>query len=338
MVRYSGILTKVFCESGDCFYCILVPVRSMTTTSRIQITFLLLVAPIFAGNTGDYTYLALGDSVPFGLSALLLPPYSSRVPTPGQFVGYPETVAQIEHLANSKKEVNASCPGETSGSFLNAALPDYGCNSSHLQPPAPPIPPFKTTFGLHTPYTGAQMDFAVAQLTANKHINLVTLSIGANDILLALPQLQQCGNDPVCAQNVLGPVLQTYAGNLAQILVRIRAHYQGTLVLMKYYSPAPALDSVTIAVNQVMTQVAAQLAQQPNFASVQIADAFTAFQLASAAFNQDACQAGLLIRLPPSPSTPPCDIHPSPLGRDLLAATVILAQSQSESDSQSEKP
>ena len=90
-----------------------------------------------------------------------------------------------------KKEVNASCPGETSGSFLdvNVLGGDYGCNSPHFQPPAPTIPPFKTSIGLHTNYTGAQMDFAVKQLAANKHINLVTLSIGANDGLMVLPHL-----------------------------------------------------------------------------------------------------------------------------------------------------
>jgi hypothetical protein len=78
----------------------------------------------------------------------------------------------------------------------------------------------------------------------------------------------------------------------------------------------------------VIAGVVNQLSTQPNFAAVKIADAFTAFQLASAAFNHDACQAGLLIPFPLSPYTvTPCDIHPSPIGRDLLAATVELAKS-----------
>jgi lysophospholipase L1-like esterase len=286
---------------------------------------MLLAAPVFAANSSNYTYLALGDSVAFGLNETLLPPFSQTPPTPGEFMGYPETVAALEHLLTPGKEVNASCPGETSASFLNASAPDNGCNSPHFQPPDPPIPPFKTAFGLHTNYTGAQMAFAVSQLKANKHVNLVTLSIGANDILLALPQLEQCGTDTTCAQNVLAPVLQAYGVNLAQILVGIRANYQGTLIVMNYYSPAPALDSVTVAVNSVISAVVNQLSTQPNFAPVKIADAFTAFRLASAPFNNDACQAGLLIRFPPLSATP-CDIHPSPLGRDLLAATVALAQ------------
>jgi lysophospholipase L1-like esterase len=284
----------------------------MNRTIITALALALAAAPAFAGNDRNYTYLALGDSVSFGLNATLLQPYSTQTPTAAEFIGYPEVVAAAEHLLQPRKEVNPSCPGETSGSFLNTAAPDNGCNSPHGL-----NPPFKT-IGLHTSYTGAQMDFAEAQLKANKHINLVTLSIGANDILLVLPQLEQCGANQACGQSVLAPVLQSYGANLAQILTRIRAHYHGTLVLMTYYSPSPVLDGVTVAVNGVMTQVAAAFA-------VKIADGFAAFQFASALFNHDACQAGLLIRLPPTPPGPPCDIHPSPLGRDVLAATVELA-------------
>ncbi|HKE29552.1 MAG TPA: SGNH/GDSL hydrolase family protein [Bryobacteraceae bacterium] len=294
-----------------------------------QTTFTLLsflIVPAFASDDTNYTYLALGDSVPFGLNITLLPPYSSVTPKPSQFIGYPEGVAAVERLLHPENEVNASCPGETSASFLilpsQSGVPDNGCNSQHLQPPASPIPPFKT-IGLHTPYIGTQMEFAEAQLEANKYINLVTLSIGADDVLLVLSSLEQC-TDATCVQNVLTPVLQNYAVNLSQVLTRIRAHYQGTLILLTYYSPSPALDGVAVALNGVMTQVAAQLSAQPNFAPIIIADGFRVFKLVSAPFHDDACQAGLLIRLPPSPfTTTPCDIHPSPLGRDLLTATIL---------------
>ena len=68
--------------------------------------------------------------------------------------------------------------------------------------------------------------------------------------------------------------------------------------MVKYYSPLPELNTITIALNDTMTQVAAQLASQPGFAPVRFADGYLAFQFASALFNHDACQAGLLIRLP----------------------------------------
>jgi lysophospholipase L1-like esterase len=283
-------------------------------------TLALLAAPAFAGNDKNYTYLALGDSVPFGLNVLLLPPYSTTLPTPDQFIGYPEIVASLQTVM----ELNASCPGETSGSFLNVNSPDYGCNSPHVQPPLPVIPPFKTSIGLKADYKSSQIAFAESQLASHKNINEVTLSIGANDVLLALPQIELCGTDTVCAQKILGPILENYAQNLTVILTRLRKHYQGKLVLLKYYSPAPPLDGIALAVNGTMMQVATQMASDPRFTPVVFADGFAAFQAASAKFGGDACLAGLLIQLP-SPPAPPCDIHPSPTGRDLLAAIVALA-------------
>jgi hypothetical protein len=304
--------------------------------NRIAIAFLALTglgAPAFA----DYTYLALGDSVPFGMNVTLLPPYSQQTPTPADFIGYP----QIAAAAMRVSVLNAACPGETSWSFLKlpnpnppVVPPDNGCNSTHVvlppSPGLPPlfIPPFKPNL-LHVNYSVAQMDFAISQLQANPKIDLVTLNIGANDVLLVLPALIQCNFDPdpaMCAQNVLSPVLMTYAANLGAILTGLRKQYQGTLILMTYYSPNPALDSVTAALNQTMVQVATQLSAAPGFVPVTIADGFTAFQNASASFGHDACQAGLLIPLPPSPyNLSPCDVHPSTSGADLLATLVELA-------------
>jgi hypothetical protein len=116
--------------------------------------------------------------------------------------------------------------------------------------------------------------------------------------------------------------LDSYGKNLAQILTRIRAKYQGKLVLTTYASPVPALDPIAAAVNSTMTTVAGLLSTPS--APITIADGFTAFQILSAPFNHDACQAGLLIPLPFPPATP-CDIHPSRLGQDALAVTVELA-------------
>jgi len=276
----------------------------------------LLAAPIFAGNETSYTYLALGDSIPFGYDPTL---FSSTLPTPtpAQFTGYPEVVAQIEHLLLSKKEVNAACPGETSGSFWIAGAPDNGCNG--LGPEGEP--PFKTSIGLHTNYTGTQLDFALSQLTVNKHINLVTLGIGGNDLLLLERQCSLPGVPSFsdCVVALLPGVLQSYAGNLGAILASIRSMYNGTVVLVMSYSPSadPLFIQAVGALDFVMMQVGV------NF-DAKFADEFTAFQIASAPFNGDPCAAGLLIRL----TATTCDVHPSPAGRALLAATVIAAQNQ----------
>jgi lysophospholipase L1-like esterase len=284
------------------------------TIFTAQMAFVLLATPAFAGNDKNFTYLALGDSIPFGMNILLV--LSPPTPTPSEFVGYPETVAAAEHLLISKKLANASCPGESSGSFLdvNTIQRDYGCNFPHPLPGGGSIPPFKQLVGLKVDYTGAQMDYAVAELASNKHIDMVTLSIGANDVFV-------CLSDPTCSlQSVLDPVNGTYKNNLTTILTNIRKYYTGKLVLLKYYSPDPSLDTLAMAVNAVMTQVGSAF-------DVRFADGFTAFKTASAMFGGDACQAGLLIRLPPGFPTP-CDIHPSPAGRDLLAAIVEIALQQ----------
>jgi hypothetical protein len=287
---------------------------------RIIVTLIALTIPgASAFADSNYTYLALGDSLPFGMNITLFPPYSPTVPTPADFIGFPEVAAAAMHVS----VLNASCPGETSGSFLDVTALDNGCNGPHLVPPPVVNFSFKSSIGLHAAYSGSQMDFAVSELKANKSINLVTLTIGADDGLLVLPQLLQCNGDSTCANKVLSPVLQAYATNLAKILTGIRAQYQGTLMLMTYYSPDPSLDGFAVALNGTMTQVAAQLSATPGFAPITIADGFAAFQIVSASANHNACQAGLLIPLPPSPlNLLPCDIHPSPRGRDLLATLV----------------
>src|ERR1019366_3867907 len=94
---------------------LLIMVRFLTTQT---LALAMLVAPLFGGNDKNFTYLALGDSIAFGYDPTVVNP------TPDKFTGYPEIVAQLEHLLQSKKEVNAACPGETSGSFLDVTQPD----------------------------------------------------------------------------------------------------------------------------------------------------------------------------------------------------------------------
>jgi lysophospholipase L1-like esterase len=284
--------------------------------TRSILSFLLVLVPtgsLLAGNETNYTYLALGDSIAFGFNPTILSP-TLPLPSPAAFTGYPEVVAQVEHLLKSKKEVNASCPGETSASFWILGAPDNGCNGAGPQGQ----PSFKSSVGLHTNYSGTQLEFAISQLSSNKHIKLVTLGIGGNDLLLVE---EQCVARPVpsfagCVQAILPGVLQAYGTNLTAILTAIRANYQGTLVLVNNYSSSadPLFTEAVAALDSVTTLVGT------NF-GVKFADAFTGFQVASAFFGGDPCAAGLLIRL----SATACDVHPSPAGRDLLAATVMLA-------------
>jgi lysophospholipase L1-like esterase len=262
----------------------------------------LLVGPVFAGNESNYRYLALGDSVSFGYDPTVAPL------KPANYKGYPEFVAEAEHLVQSKKEVNASCPGQSSLSFQIAGVQDIGCEG------------FKRDIGLHTSYPDSQLKFAVSELSSNKHINLVTLSIGGDDLLLLQAQ---CGGPTSpkfadCVEAALPAVLSSYGGNLVQILAAIRSKYHGDLVMVKYYSPSAdqLFIKAILALNKVMTDVDTQF----NF-GVKFADGFTAFQTASAKFGGDPCKAGLLVQVSPTA----CDVHPTLKGQSLLASTVLSA-------------
>ena len=180
----------------------------------------LLVAPVFAGNATNYTYLALGDSVSFGYVP------NVTAPTPSSYTGYPEVVAGALRILQANKEENASCPGQTSGSFLIGGA-DNGCQG------------FKDTIGLHTTYAGTQANFAVSQLLSNKHIDLVTLSIGGNDLLLVQEACANAPSFPACVTAALPGVFQTYGANLAEILgaIRSQAGYTGRLVLVNLFRP-----------------------------------------------------------------------------------------------------
>ncbi|HWB85465.1 MAG TPA: GDSL-type esterase/lipase family protein [Bryobacteraceae bacterium] len=263
-------------------------------------------------NDNSPTYLALGDSVAFGLDITLLIP-NQPPPPPSAFTGYPEIIAATEHLSPGQ-EINAACPGETSGSFIKSGVPDYGCNSNGPQGQ----PPFKTSIGLHTNYPGTQLDFAVSVLTSDTHVKLVTLGIGSNDVLLLIKNCNSAPNPSVCVYTHLFGVLQTYAANLNHILTTIRstAHYNRDLVLVGTYSPTADLNLVAQALNAVTIAVGARF-------HMIYADGFGAFERAAAPYGGDVCRAGLLIRLDANT----CDIHPSPKGRDLLASTVLTALS-----------
>ena len=183
--------------------------------------------------------------------------------------------------------------------------PDNGCQG------------FKDTIGLHVTYPDTQASFAVSQLLSNKHITLVTLQIGGNDLILLQLSCASAPSFADCVAAGLPSTLQNYETNLTQILteLRVQAGYTGELVLVEYYVPnndrlfIQAID----ALNQVMMGVGSHFGGT-------FADAFTSFQVASALFQGDPCAAGLLVRLSAT-----CDVHPSIAGRNLLAATVLQA-------------
>src|SRR5688500_6593384 len=124
--------------------------------------------------SGAGTYLALGDSVPFGFRGGATADFSDAA----NFVGYPELVGEELDL----DVVNASCPGETTASFLDTAAQSNGCDNS-LQSGFG----YRTAYPLHVRYDSvdqSQLDFAVRTLTETDDVELVTVQIGANDAFI----------------------------------------------------------------------------------------------------------------------------------------------------------
>jgi lysophospholipase L1-like esterase len=255
------------------------------------------------GSDANGTYLALGDSVAFGY----VPPQA--VPTPKylvahSFVGYPQYLAQQLR----ERVSNASCPGETTASLLDAGAQSNGCENS----PGSPVG-YRTLFPLHVQYQGTQMAYALRYLAVHNHTRLVTIDIGANDAFLC----QETTADHCTSPAELAVVLSQIATNLGTILDDLRAVYQGPIVVLTYYSLSYS-DPVALAGAQLLDSVLANVTTAHGGI---VADGFGAFQGPSNAFGGDPCAAGLLIKLPDGT----CNIHPSPTGQRLLAAAIAQA-------------
>jgi lysophospholipase L1-like esterase len=242
----------------------------------------------------DTRYLALGDSLAFG--------FNPTVPVALEnYHGYPEFVSAGIH----RKVANASCFGESSGSFLSPTAPDLGCHA-WKQAGNP----------LFVPYSGTQMDYAINYLSNNPNPQFVTINIGGND--LALLQVG-CNFDLACELTGLPGVLGAYGENLLQIFTNIRgqAGYKGPIVLLTYYAfnyADPLQVGAFTALNGIASGIASAF-------GAKIADGFTAFLVATTPFGGDSCKAGLLVKFPDGT----CDTHPSLAGQELLAETVLEA-------------
>lgn len=252
--------------------------------------------------TPGSTYLALGDSVTFGYEEAQVVP-APNYPDASSFTGYPELVGSGLHL----NVVNASCPGETSSSFINTAAPSNGCENRPTGGPG-----YRALYPLHVKYSGSQLSFAVSYLKKHHSVRLVSLLIGSNDLLLC----QETTADHCASLAEESAVIGTAAKNVGTILsaIRNKAHYGGQIALLNYYSPNASLNAVTAVGNATIAS-----AGKPFHAVV--ADAFGQFNAADAHSGGNPCIAGLLTQL----STGGCGIHPSYAGQALLAQAVEKA-------------
>lgn len=273
----------------------------------IAVALALLAVPASANEHQESTYLALGDSYAFAFNPIVFA--SGGAVNPANFPGYTDAVAAARDL----NLTNAACPGETSGSMINAAAIDNGCKA------------FRSGFPLHTAYVGGQLDFAVKYLERHHHTRLVTLQIGGNDILLLL---NSCGGVAACVLNGIGPVLAKMGANLDFIYNALRENgdYEGTIVAVPYFSfnyNDPVGTAITTALDGAEAAAAARH-------HARVADAFGAFFAASAP-SHIPCVAGLQVLLSAGPP-PNCDIHPSAAGHAVYAQAVLAVLGHHEDD------
>ncbi|MGY1745581.1 SGNH/GDSL hydrolase family protein [Blastococcus sp. SYSU D00695] len=239
----------------------------------------------------EVTYLALGDSVPFGYIGNDPDGYEDE----DAFVGYPELVAEDEDL----ELLNATCPGETTASFLDEAAQSNGCTNDRGQEPG-----FRDQYPLHADYDGPQVDEAVRVLQEGG-VELVTLQIGANDGFI-------CQATGACS-DVPGitALAEQVRANVDTILTRLRGDggYDGRIVVVGYY----ALDYSDPITTFGIQQINGALTTAAQAHDAQVADAFGAFQPVAEAAGGSTVDAGLVY---------PDDVHPTPDGQRLLADAV----------------
>ena len=241
------------------------------------------------------TYLALGDSVPFGYIGNA----EALYPDPDNFVGYPELVADDLKL----RLLNASCPGETTASFIDVDAQSNGCTNSFGSDIG-----YRDLFPLHVDYEGSQLDYAVETLQGAPHVRLVTLQLGANDGFI-------CQRTGECATpaGVLAAAARVQANlNLILATLRDEGGYSGRIVVVTYYALDYA-DPIGVAsiliLNQAIT--AAALAN-----GAVVADGFGAFAPRALQAGGSSTAAGLVR---------PNDVHPTAEGQRLLATAVEQA-------------
>ncbi len=269
------------------------------------LTVTLATAPASASTSDRHGgYLALGDSVVFGYRPGAVTPPAQYLDA-RNFVGYPEVYGAQKAL----HVANASCPGETTASMMTAGAQSNGCENSLGSPVG-----YRTQFPLHVGYSGTQLDYAVHYLRTHRDTQLVTLTLGANDLFL-------CQNTTAshCTGADFDAALAKVSRNLTAIFAALRGagNYHGTLIAVTYYS-LDYRDPAQVAQSKALNTTLARAVSR--FHGV-VADGLGAFRAAARVAGGDTCAAKLIIALPGGG----CDVHPTAAGHRVLAAAIARA-------------
>jgi len=186
-------------------------------------------------------YLALGDSIAYGLQPTKLKPGAR----PSDFgTGYVDVVAaRLRKTSPGLRVVNYGCPGESTVTFARG-----GC------------PAFADRITLHDRFRGSQLKAALTFLRAHPNdVSPITVTLYGNDWLPVL--LDTCKGKVACARSRGPKEAAAFGSRLASILEQLRAAAPGAeIVVTGAWNPDPTqlapLASVYAAFEQSIARAA----------------------------------------------------------------------------------
>lgn len=241
-------------------------------------------------------YLALGDSVTYGYQG------SKVVPgfTAEDFnTGYVDVfAAQLRSIQPTIRVVNYGCPGESSTTFISGSCPAN-----------------RIGFPLHDPFSGPQLDAALAFLRAHPgEVSPITVTLWGNDVR---ELLEACGPDLSCVLSGAPATIDRLASNLDSILRQLRAAAPNAEVILtgawdSFVGDFAVADPLFMAMNAAMAGVVARNAAR-------FADVFPIFNPQGDEAAETAAICTLLLICTEG------DSHPSDAGYRVLGEAVLEA-------------
>ena len=199
-------------------------------------------------------YLSLGDSLGYGYQAAKV---ATATGAASFNTGYTDDLAKLLAVTGHRRTtVNYSCPGETSSTFISGGCP-WALGGRPL----------------HDPYMGSQLDAARSFLQAHQgQVPLITLSIGANDVLSDLTSCQaSVSSCPLLTH------LATLHTNLDSVLTQLRGLAPtARIVVLSLYNPfAKAVPSSAVLALAVDATIDATALSH----GARVADAYVPFNV-----------------------------------------------------------
>jgi lysophospholipase L1-like esterase len=239
-------------------------------------------------------YLALGDSIAFGMQVHKVTP---GVPA-SAFTGYVDVLSsKLTTIRAGLKTVNYGCPGETTTSFING-----GC-------------PWTATGGpLHDPYLGSQLDAAVKFLEANRgKVSPITLHVFGNDVS---EFFASCGGDLTCVRQNSPAAISSFSMRLKRILHALReAAPEAEILVTSGWNPRVNLILQTDPLYQALVSAMRDVAAKERVRLVDL----------TPIFNPDPRFARLAALCALTLTCSRGDSHPSDAGYEAIADAIFEA-------------